>query len=419
MTTQPSAIHTTDRPTTTPTRAPTRPPTNYPTNRHHQSTSLPFSPSSNLPTFRSAPLSLPLISVVVPTYGRPHLLDRCLAALIAQDLDPDSYEIVVARDGGHDNGQSREIRQVVARYVASPRAPRVHYLPLSHRAGPGAARNAGWRAAHGKIIAFTDDDCIPDPGWLRAGLAAFGLTEHSDAPFGTAPGRPPRNGSANPKSNIENPKSIVGATGRLVMPLPEAASDYARDAAHLADSDFVTANCFYRRDVLEAVGGFDERFGWREDSDLLFRVWKHARALDPPRRLVRAPDAVVVHPVRAAPWGVSLSQQRKSRYNALLYKEHPDLYRGYLGLRTPWHYYGIVAAALAGLWSLTTGRRRSAGLAAAMWGALTGRFIVRRLAGAALTPSHVAEMGFTSLLIPFLSVYWRLRGAIEHRVFFL
>ncbi|HSJ59230.1 MAG TPA: glycosyltransferase family A protein, partial [Anaerolineae bacterium] len=388
MTTQPPVIHTTDRPTTTPAHPPTHQPTNYPTNRHHQSTSLLISPSSNLPTFRSSPPPLPLISVVVPTYGRPHLLDRCLAALIAQDLDPDSYEIVVARDGGHDDGQSREIRQVVARYAASPRAPRVHCLPLSHRAGPGAARNAGWRAARGEIIAFTDDDCIPEPGWLRAGLAAF---DHGS-----------------PESKTKTPRWVVGATGRLVMPLPDAASDYARNAAHLADSDFVTANCFYRRDVLEAVGGFDERFGWREDSDLLFRVWKHARALDPPRRLVRAPDAVVVHPVRAAPWGVSLLQQRKSRYNALLYKEHPDLYRGYLGLRTPWHYYGIVAAALAGLWSLTTGRRCSAGLAAAMWGALTGRFIVRRLAGAALTPSHMAEMGLTSLLIPFLSVYWRL-----------
>ncbi|MGC8001587.1 hypothetical protein, partial [Salmonella enterica] len=45
-----------------------------------------------------------------------------------------------------------------------------------------------------------------------------------------------------------------------------------------------------------------------------------------------------------------------------------------------------------------------------LWFALTAWFCCRRLRGAALTPSHVAEMIATSILIPPLSLYWRLRG---------
>ena len=98
------------------------------------------------------------------------------------------------------------------------------------------------------------------------------------------------------------------AVGRIVVPVPHRPTDYERDAARLAAAEFVTANCFYRRDALAAAGGFDERFtaAWREDSDLFFTL------LECGARLTHAPDAVVVHPIRPARWGVSLAQQRKS-----------------------------------------------------------------------------------------------------------
>jgi hypothetical protein len=119
----------------------------------------------------------------------------------------------------------------------------VRYIALTGAHGPAAARNAGWRGARGAILAFTDDDCIPDPGWLRAGLSAF-------------------------------TGDVAGADGTIVVPLPERPTDYQRDTAGLAGAEFATANCFYRRDVLAAVGGFDERFSmaWREDSDLFFAL---------------------------------------------------------------------------------------------------------------------------------------------------
>lgn len=65
-----------------------------------------------------------------------------------------------------------------------------------------------------------------------------------------------------------------------------------------------------------AGGGFDERFrmAWREDSDL------HFRSLERSYKLGHAPMAKVIHPVRPARWGISVHEQRKSMFNALLYK---------------------------------------------------------------------------------------------------
>jgi glycosyltransferase involved in cell wall biosynthesis len=325
-------------------------------------------------------------SVVVPTYRRPQLLNRCLEALADQDFTPGGYEIIVADDGA--SLETRRLVETWARRV--PEGIEVHYLPVRATRGPAAARNAGWRAARGVVVALTDDDCIPDRGWLQAGVSAI------------------TNG-------------VAGAYGRIVVPHPDRPTDYERDAARLEKAEFATANCFYRRDLLKAVGGFDERFtsAWREDSELYFRMVKHQDERGLTLRFVHAPQAVVVHPVRPAPWGVSLRQQRKSMFNALLYKKHPALYRERLAPVTPWHYYGIVGALLALVVGGLAGRRRVALVGGGAWAALTGRFCARRLEGTSRAPRHVLEMVITSILIPPLSVFWRIWGALKYRVFFL
>jgi GT2 family glycosyltransferase len=294
------------------------------------------------------------VSVVVPTYRRPELLARCLAALAAQTLPADRYEVVVAEDAAAE--------------------------------GPATARNRGWRAARGNVIAFTDDDTVPDPGWLAAGLAAF-----------------------------DRDPELAAAAGRTVVPLPPRPTDYERNESGLAAAEFVTANCFVRRAALEAVGGFDERFraAWREDSDLHFAL------LERGLKVGRVPAAVVVHPVRPAPWGVSLRMQRKSRYDALLFRKHPDLYRRRVGPGRPWSYYATVAALAAGVAAAAAGAWGVVLASVVVWVALTARFAARRLRGNTLRPAHVAEMVVTSALIPPLSVFWRLYGAARFRVAFV
>ena len=88
--------------------------------------------------------------------------------------------------------------------------------------------------------------------------------------------------------------------------------------------------------------------------------------------LVSAEDAVVIHPLRAAPWGVSLSQQRKSQYNALLYKKHPELYRQRVQPGPPRDYYAIVGSIVGCLLGLGL-RRPGVTVASFMvWARLTG-----------------------------------------------
>src|SRR5207302_7535432 len=92
------------------------------------------------------------------------------------------------------------------------------------------------------------------------------------------------------------------------------------------------------------------------------------------KAFVYAPGAVVMHPLRPARWGVSLSQQRKSMFNALLYKKHPVLYREKIQAAPPWHYYAIVGALLVVIVALL-GRKQGLALGATcLWMFLTGRF---------------------------------------------
>jgi GT2 family glycosyltransferase len=282
-----------------------------------------------------------LVSVVIPTCGRPDLLERCLAALRAQTLPAEAFEVIVSDD-------------------------------TRTRHGPAAARNRGWRRASADIIAFTDDDTEPDARWLERGLAAL---------------RP----------------GIDVVTGRVVMPAPRTPSDYERDATGLERAEFVTANCFVRKGALARIGGFDEAFRlpWREDSDLQFRL------LEKGYRIARAEDAVVLHPIRPAPWGVSLRQQKKIMYDALLYKKHPRLYRERIRGEPRWDYYLIVGFLLLGL---------VAPVWLVAWAGLTARFAMQRLRGTSKSPRHVAEMLLTSILIPPLAVFWRAVGALKFRV---
>lgn len=338
------------------------------------------------------------ISVVVPTFKRPDLLHQCLGALTTQDLVPSEYEVIVVDDAASAVTQWQvEQWNECMRRGKCENCPvhTIRYIAVTGSHGPSVARNVGWRAARGEIIAFTDDDCLPTPGWLRAGLSVFS-------------------------------GEVVGATGKLVMPLAHIPTDYERNATRLEKSEFITANCFYRRAMLEQVGGFDERFtaAWREDSDLFFTLRKYVekngcRNLELLSAFVYAPRAVVIHPVRPAPWGISIRQQRKSMFNALLYKKHPVAYRERIQSAPPWHYYCILGALLVAIGSALAGFWLFALVAFTVWMFLTGRFCLLRLQGTSHTPVHVMEMIVTSIVIPLLSIFWRIVGAVRFRVFFL
>src|SRR5438045_2636963 len=109
------------------------------------------------------------ISVVIPTYHRPDLLKRCLDAVLSQRIDAAAYEVMVV-DDGHDDAT-----QALVQTMAPPDGmPGLRYIRPADGRGPAVARNAGWRAARGALIAFTDDDTVPDRDWLADGEREIG-----------------------------------------------------------------------------------------------------------------------------------------------------------------------------------------------------------------------------------------------------
>ena len=130
-------------------------------------------------------------------------------------------------------------------------------------------------------------------------------------------------------------------------------------------------------------------------------------------------EAVVEHPVRPEAWGVCLRQQKNALFDALLYKKHPQLYRQRIDPMPPWNYFAVVGLAIAAPLLALAGHPSLALTALALVLVLVLEFAWRRLRHTAHTPRHVWEMLATSAIIPFLSVYWRLRGAIRYRVLFL
>ncbi|HJV53570.1 MAG TPA: glycosyltransferase family A protein [Noviherbaspirillum sp.] len=317
------------------------------------------------------------VSIVVPTRGRPQLLNRCLASLVLQRFDPGRFEIIVVDDGPDD-----DTRSIVVGWSAhtAGTGPDIVYIPSRGPHGPAAARNHGWQVARGDIIAFTDDDTIARADWLVHGMRAFNDDVHA-------------------------------VRGRIVMPLSGVPTDYQLDAKNLENAEFVTANCFVRKRVLEDIGGFDERFrfAWREDSDLYFRLLEYSAGI------AHAPNAVMTHPIRPAGWGVSLKQLKKIQFDALLFKKHPQLYRQKIRARPRWDFYLTVAALFVLLAGLVAELAEAAVAAGLVWLFMTGRFCAQRLRRTSKSPAHIAEMLVTSILIPPLAVFWRAVGALKFR----
>lgn len=130
--------------------------------------------------------------------------------------------------------------------------------------GPAYTRNLGWKRGEAPIVAFTDDDCIPSTNWVESIQRRF---------------------EGNSIGGVEGSVTIVDVDGALSDMDPHPKDRWNR---------FKTANIAYRRDVLEAVDGFDERyFIHREDTDLAWRVINSGHSIE------WAPECVVHHPDRA------------------------------------------------------------------------------------------------------------------------
>ena len=307
------------------------------------------------------------------------MLIRCLKALSEQSLEKEFFEVIVVSDGP-DPETGTALQSLGKKSKLNLKG-----LHTTEKRGPAAARNLGWLSARSPLIAFTDDDCIPNRNWLRSLL------------------------------NCYQGQELLALSGSTKVPLPKDPTDFALNTARLQEAEFITANCACTKTALVKTGGFDERFklAWREDSDLHFKLLQ----LDV--KILKVSKAVVIHPVRPARWGVSLKEQRKSAYEALLFRKYPDLYRSKIMQRPLWDYYLINLLWVILLFSIMTGHDSITRLSVAALAILLISFTMKRLRKTSRSVKHILEMLSTSLLIPTLSVYWRLYGAVKYKVLFI
>jgi glycosyltransferase involved in cell wall biosynthesis len=234
----------------------------------------------------------PNVSVVVPARDAEATIGATLAALAAQDFAGE-WEVVVVDDGSSDATPA----------LAEEAGRRV--VRTGGGAGPAGARNAGVAATTAPIVAFTDADCEPVPGWLTALVAGF-----AEADLVRGPIRP------DPKA----PRRPFDRTLDVPGPSPL----------------FETANLAVRRELLARVGGFEAfapdparpRPGLRprvdqghfgEDAVL---GWKVVRAGG---RAGFAPEAVVHHAVFPRGAMAAIAERRRRRFFPALVREIPEL----------------------------------------------------------------------------------------------
>jgi len=325
----------------------------------------------------------PDISVIIATLQRTDLLSRCLKALVDQDIDGNRFEIIIVTDGP-DQPTMQFMKNWLNTYMGKVT---INCISLPAKKGPAAARYAGWRKALGELIVFTDDDTVPLPGCLHQYWLAY---------------TPYRN-------------TAIAFSGKIKVPLQGMPTDYEMNTWRLEEARFVTANCACSKKALEQIGGLDEEFtmAWREDTALEFDLSEKNIPI------VKVPEAVIIHPVRTATWGISIKEQKKGMFNALLYKKHTGLFEKSQMERTPRYYYIItLLLLLALLFSLYNNIQLTAACLS-IWLALTGWFAWKRLRNTKRNFTHIAEMVFTSAVIPVLSVYWTIYGAIKFKTFFI
>jgi glycosyltransferase involved in cell wall biosynthesis len=274
----------------------------------------------------------PAVSVIVPARNSAATLARTLAALAASDFGGEVELVVV--DDCSDDATGEIARSAGARVVR-----------LTEQHGPAGARNAGIAATSAPLIAFTDADCTPSPGWLRATVRAL-----ADADLVTGPVLP-------------DPDVPVGRFDRTLS-LTEASPR------------FETANLAVRRTTAEAIGGFEpfapvpgrDDLGLRprpdqghfgEDAVFGWRARRHGA------RIAFAPDALVHHAVFPRGARGYVAERWRLRFFPALVREVPELRatlpgRVFLSERSR-----RFDAAVAGV-AVAVGRRRAWPLALAL-----------------------------------------------------
>lgn len=204
-----------------------------------------FTPKSTYtnPPIMTMSRSNPCISIIIPTYNRPHLLPRAVKSALEQTIG--DLEVIVVDDGSFEP-------------VVLPEYPRVRIIRQSVNRGTAAARNAGAKAARGHWICYLDDDDLLLPQMTEVSLAALANT--------TLP----------PPVAVLSGLEVVNKQGQVVetrLPptLPRGKHFFLEDIE--PGQSFISKQTLVvEREVLLGIGGYDESFSSRVHTEMFLRL---------------------------------------------------------------------------------------------------------------------------------------------------
>lgn len=202
-------------------------------------------------------------SVIIPVYNDRTGLEKCLAGLRQQTYPQECFEVLVI-----DNGSRESVADIVAGYGDGCR------LLSEPEQGSYVARNTGIRQARGRVLAFTDADCIPEPDWLAEGIAALARCK--------------RPGLIGGRIQVE----FLPGIRKNMFSLYDYCFAFQQEKFVIRSRYAATANLFTLRDVIHQVGEFDSELMSGGDYEWGQRV--HAAGLD----IVYCAQATVLHPPR-------------------------------------------------------------------------------------------------------------------------
>jgi len=234
---------------------------------------------------------LPRASVIIPTYNRDEPLRKTLESLFVQDYP--NFEIIVVDQS---DKKFPEKEKFLKRYKK-----KIAYFKITPPNLP-AARNFGVRKAKGEIIIFCDDDVIVKKGWILGHIENY-----SDLKVGAVAGRVITKGQ-----KIEPNFKGVGKISRWGTVAGGYSSKIPQEIGNL-----IGCNMSFRKQVLESVGGFDEKFignALREETDVALTIKKLGW------KIVFSPKAELVH-LRAETGGCRKGENRLGWYKDFFHNE--------------------------------------------------------------------------------------------------
>ena len=192
----------------------------------------------------------PFVSVVIATFNRSDMLQRCLASVSV--LEYQHFEALVCVDA-RSNVSAEAVRELARD------CEHIRVVACDGQSGVSATRNAGIAQARGEIVFFTDDDVVVSPDWLARGVPHF------------------------------EDQRVVGIEGRIVYVADGYRLRYGdRVIENTAGGLYMTANAAYRRETLIGAGMFDETFPLYQDRELAHRMIQLGE-------ITFVPESVVYH----------------------------------------------------------------------------------------------------------------------------